>query len=123
MYEVITVIIILVCLMLGFIVLIQNPKGGGLSATFGQAGNQLLGAQRSTDMVEKWTWGLAIALLVFSLSANAFIGSGTQATQQQGLPAELGIEADPNRATTTTQPVQELTPQNIIVPEEGTEEP
>ena len=120
MYEIITVVIILVCLMLGFIVLIQNPKGGGLSATFGQAGNQLLGAQRSTNMVERWTWGLAIALLVFSLSTSAFIGTGTAAPDQQiGNP--FGPQADPTRAT-TTQPVQELAPTMTAPPVENTDD-
>jgi preprotein translocase subunit SecG len=92
MYEIITVIIILVCLMLGFIVLIQNPKGGGLSATFGQAGNQLLGAQRSTDMVEKWTWGLA---------TNAFLDSGPTNDPLNNVPGAFTPEADPTRAVTT----------------------
>lgn len=73
MYIVITVFIIIVCLLLSLVVLIQNPKGGGLSSSFGGVGQQILGARRSTDMVEKATWTLAILLLVFSIGSAFFI--------------------------------------------------
>lgn len=96
MIEAIVIIILIVCVLLGAIVLIQNPKGGGLSATFGQAGNQLLGFQRSTDIVEKWTWGLLIALFVLTLSTSAFTG-GTAPVQQ---PGNLQEQADPTRVVT-----------------------
>ncbi len=50
------------------IVLIQNPKGGGVDPTMGgSAANQMFGAARSTDLIEKLTWGLAAALFVFSV--------------------------------------------------------
>lgn len=73
MYIVITVFIIIVCVLLSLVVLIQNPKGGGLSSTFGNVGQQILGARRSTDVVEKATWTLAILLLVFSIGSAFFI--------------------------------------------------
>ena len=93
MIEAITIIILIVCVLLGAIVLIQNPKGGGLSATFGQAGNQLLGFQRSTDIVEKWTWGLLIAIFVLTLSTSAFINRNPT-VQQSGT---IAPQADPSR--------------------------
>jgi protein translocase SecG subunit len=49
------------------VIILQNPKGGGLSSTFGgaQAANQLLGgASQSADVLETITWGLII--VVFS---------------------------------------------------------
>jgi preprotein translocase subunit SecG len=107
MIEAITIIILLVCVMLGAIVLIQNPKGGGLSATFGQAGNQLLGFQRSTDIVEKWTWGLLVALFVLTLSTSAFIDRNPAAPVQDG----LAPQADPTRATApVSAPAPSLVP-------------
>ena len=84
MYEIITVLIILVCVLIMLIVLIQNPKGGGLTSTFGGAGTQMFGHKKATDLVEKWTWGLAIGLLVLSLSATLFISSGTGNQQPAG---------------------------------------
>ena len=45
------VLIIIASIVLGLIVLIQNPKGGGLSGTFGGVGNQLLGVKKTTDVL------------------------------------------------------------------------
>ena len=77
LYTVITVLIIIICVMLSLVVLIQNPKGGGLSATFGGVGNSILGARKSTDFIEKATWTLAIGLLLFSLLSAAFVEKKT----------------------------------------------
>lgn len=73
MYAFVTILIVVVCVLLGAVVLIQNPKGGGLSSSFGGVGQQLLGARRSTDIVEKLTWGFAIGLIVLCLSTSFFI--------------------------------------------------
>ena len=57
--------------MLVLVVLVQNPKGGGLSSTFGGGGgNQIMGAKKTTDFLEKATWTLAIALISLSLLSN-----------------------------------------------------
>lgn len=73
MYAFITILIVVVCVLLGAVVLIQNPKGGGLNASFGGVGQQLLGARRSTDVVEKLTWGFAVGLIVLCLSTSFFV--------------------------------------------------
>ena len=73
MYVLITVIIIIVCILLSAVVLIQNPKGGGVSSSFSGASQQLFGASRSSDVVEKTTWTLAVLMLVFCLSTAFFI--------------------------------------------------
>ncbi len=73
MYAFVTILIVVVCVLLGAVVLIQNPKGGGLSSSFGGVGQQLLGARRSTDIVEKLTWGFAIGLIVLCLSTSFFV--------------------------------------------------
>lgn len=114
-YTIFTIIIILVCVLLGGIVLIQNPKGGGLSATFGQAGNQLLGFKKSTDIVEKWTWYLAVALLVLCLGATATIDRTASAEQVQ----TTFEGADPSLAApATTAPVPNAVPQPAAPVEE-----
>jgi preprotein translocase subunit SecG len=73
MYIVITVLIILVCLFLILVVLVQNPKGSGLAAGFTTIGNQVMGARKATDVMEKATWYSVIALLVLSLTSGFFI--------------------------------------------------
>lgn len=75
MVVVLTVVIALICVMLMGVVLIQKPKGGGLDATFGGTGNQLLGANRSTDFIEKVTWGLAIGLFLLCIAMSILLAS------------------------------------------------
>lgn len=78
MYTFLVILAIVVCVFLILIVLVQNPKGGGLASNFAGS-NQVMGVQKTTDFVEKATWGLAIALLVISLSINFFIPRGEKA--------------------------------------------
>ena len=74
MVTFLTVIITLVCILLMAVILIQNPKGGGVDSTFGgQSANQMFGAARSTDFIEKLTWGLAIALVVLCIFTTFFV--------------------------------------------------
>ena len=69
------ILIALVCVLLMAVILIQNPKGGGVDSTFGgQSANQMLGAAGSTDFIEKLTWGLAIALFVLCIITSLMVG-------------------------------------------------
>ncbi len=52
------------------IVLAQNSKGGGLSSTFGGGAGQFGGVVQTNKFLEKTTWTLAIALIVFSIAAS-----------------------------------------------------
>ena len=65
----IIVLIIITCFLLVAVVLIQNPKGGGLSANFSSS-NQFMGVRKTADFLEKATWTLAIILMSLSLAAN-----------------------------------------------------
>ena len=110
------ILIILACVLLGFFVLIQNPKGGGLSGALGGVGNQVIGVRQTTDVLEKGTWILAVLIAVLCLTAPFFIGKGGKATQtlapsavekagagapvQQAPPAQLpNTQPQPNPAT------------------------
>lgn len=73
MYIFISVLILVVSVLLGLIVLVQNPKGGGLAANLTGAGSQFMGVRQTADFLEKASWGLAIALLVLSLTATMVI--------------------------------------------------
>lgn len=74
MLKFITILIALICVLLIFVVLIQNPKGGGVDSTFGgQSANQMFGAARSVDFIEKLTWGLAGALFALCIFASFFV--------------------------------------------------
>lgn len=71
------ILLIVVSAVLGLIVLVQNPKGGGLAGNVGGFSNQLMGVKQTTDVLEKGTWifGGLIALLcvlsVFFISNSA----------------------------------------------------
>lgn len=66
----IIILIAIVSVLLMLVVLIQNPKGGGLDASFGGKGaQQVLGAARSTDFMEKLTWYLFAAMIVLCIAA------------------------------------------------------
>ena len=80
MTIVLLIVAVIVCLLLGFIVLIQNPKGGGLASNFSSS-SQLMGVQKTGDFLEKGTWVLAIALMVLSLAINVTIKTGGGAVQ------------------------------------------
>jgi preprotein translocase subunit SecG len=72
-----TILIAAVAFFLIAAVLIQNPKGGGVDSTFGGAqANQMFGAARSADLIEKITWGLAITLFVLCILATFVVGTG-----------------------------------------------
>jgi protein translocase SecG subunit len=62
----ISIIIIILSVLLGLVVLAQNPKGGGLAAGFTGA-QQIGGVQRTADFMEKATWTLATAVMVLCL--------------------------------------------------------
>jgi len=71
MYGVIVVVAIIVSVALVLVVLAQNAKGGGLSSEFGGGGSsRIMDVRRTGDFLENATWGLAIAILVLSLSAH-----------------------------------------------------
>ena len=86
MLEAIIIIIIIACVLLILAVLIQNPKGGGLSQSFGGFSNQMMGVKRTTDFLEKTTWSLIGGIAILSLATIFFINrSSTTATTENPL--------------------------------------
>lgn len=76
MLSTITVLIAIVSVLLVLVVLMQNSKGGGLDPTFGGQAQQLFGAARSTDFIEKATWVLAGLLIVLCIVAVMTVSGG-----------------------------------------------
>ncbi len=65
-------IVIIASIILGLIILIQNPKGGGLSSSFGGIGNQLMGVKQTTDILEKGTWVFAAIIGILCITSALF---------------------------------------------------
>lgn len=75
MLSLMTIFIALIAILLMGAILIQNPKGGGVDSTFGGSqANQMFGAAKSTDFIEKITWYLAIALFVLCIIVALMVG-------------------------------------------------
>lgn len=69
MYGLFSILILITCALLLLVILVQNPKGGGLSSTFGE-GNQFMGVKKTSDFLERSTWALALALVALTLVSN-----------------------------------------------------
>tara|TARA_B100001564_G_C20564984_1_gene635560 strand:- start:264 stop:602 length:339 start_codon:yes stop_codon:yes gene_type:complete len=69
-----TVVILIICFLLGAVILVQNPKGGGLASGY-TGGSQLGGVQRTTNFLEKSTWYLVVALFVACILAGVTNGT------------------------------------------------
>ncbi len=69
MYSVLLVLIVLAAILMCFIVLIQNSKGGGLASGFSSS-NQIMGVRKTTDVLEKTTWTLAAIMVVLSVVSS-----------------------------------------------------
>ncbi|PLW95530.1 MAG: preprotein translocase subunit SecG, partial [Marinilabiliales bacterium] len=83
-YVFLVVLMVIVCVLLGLIVLVQNSKGGGLVAGM-QSSNQVMGVRQTADFLEKSTWTLAIVLLALSLLSIFVIPRGTEMDEESRL--------------------------------------
>ena len=82
MFIILSVLIVIACIVMIFLVMVQNSKGGGLATnlTGGSAIASQMGSRRGADFVEKATWYVLGAMLVFAFLANV-VGTGpTQET-------------------------------------------
>jgi len=104
------ILIVLASLLLSFFVLIQNPKGGGLSSGF-SGGANLIGVQRTGDILEKGTWILIISVMVFSIAINILGTSST--TGGLGDQIEAPVQA-PAMNLNPTQTPANATPQETL---------
>jgi preprotein translocase subunit SecG len=69
MFTIFLALITIVCFLLIIAVMVQNPKGGGLSSSLGGS-TQIGGVQKTTDFLDKSTWTLATALIVLILLSS-----------------------------------------------------
>jgi len=127
MGTIISILIIIVCVFLILVVLVQNSKGGGLASSFASS-NQVMGVRKTADFLEKATWTLAIALLVFCLWSTAYdkpAGGNTKSTEsvtrqkgaEEGTPANTSTTAP--SAKTQAAPVNSAPTPNKTVPPTG----
>ncbi len=104
------ILILIFALLLILVVLAQNPKGGGLSSQFGGSGaSNIIGVKKTNDLLEKLTWGFAIAIVVLSLGSKTLMNTQSatedlspnleKAGEQQILPPTLDTNDDSSGST------------------------
>ena len=103
-YNLFLAVILLIAVILILIVMVQNPKGGGLSQSLGGVSSQVFGAKNSAGLVEKVTWYLALAIVVLSMSSVIFISGGASFDEIERSDAEIFNEEgefNPNQEVET----------------------
>lgn len=96
------ILIIIACVVLSLIVLVQNPKGGGLSGNVAGFSNQFMGVKQTTDVLEKGTWIFAAVVAVLCLVSTIFIpGSHTRRVEGNGTQTEQQAPAQPAQPANT----------------------
>ena len=119
-FSIFLVLITIVCFLLVVVIMVQNPKGGGLSSAIG--GSQMMGGvQKTTDFLDKSTWTLAGVLLALILLSSLSFGSSSTDSKVLGtddvtIPA-VQTPAAPEANTATGQ-----TTDNAATTSEATEE-
>ncbi len=96
------ILIIVSCIILGAIVLIQNPKGGGLSGSLSGFSNQLMGVKQTNDVMEKGTWIFAAVVGILCIVSPAFIpknSASSSKTQDMTQDAKSVPSATPKANT------------------------
>jgi len=96
------IILLLACIFLGFIILVQNPKGGGLAGNVAGFSNQFMGVKQTTDILEKGTWILALVVVLLCLFSTLFIPKATKT--QVRVPTSTSAPVTPGAQPVTPQP-------------------
>jgi preprotein translocase subunit SecG len=103
------ILVLLASVVLGLIVLIQNPKGGGLSGSIAGFSNQFMGVKQTTDVLEKGTWIFAAIVGVLCLFSAFFISDNNAVSgPSKASDAQLPATSQPAGAT-NQQPANTIT--------------
>jgi len=94
------ILVILASVILGLIVLVQNPKGGGLAGNIAGFSNQFMGVKQTTDVLEKGTWIFAGVIGVLCLVSTLFISGGSST----GTGASQKVSTAPVNTTPPASP-------------------
>ncbi len=96
------ILIIIACVFLGLIILVQNPKGGGLAGNVGGFSNQLMGVKQTTDVLEKGTWVLAIVVALLCLFSAMFVPKAGATNQR--VPEKVNANSVPTQQVPQPNP-------------------
>lgn len=104
MFTLIIILLIIVSFLLCIVVLVQNSKGGGLASGFASS-NQIMGVRKTTDFLEKLTWGFAISMFVLAMIANFALPKNSKQTNSSIIEEQLqNTPAAPSGPAPVAQP-------------------
>lgn len=106
-------LIVLVSALLAIVILIQNPKGGGLSGNIAGFSNQFMGVKQTTDVLEKGTWILSGVLVVLCLVSALVINSSSSQGNDalKNIPTTGGMPQQQAPAVSPQMPPADSIPQ------------
>ena len=116
-FSIFVALIVFVCFLLVLVIMVQNPKGGGLSSSFGGGTQQLGGVQKTSDFLDRSTWLLATLLLALILVSNITLSSGNDATDSKLLEDSSIPENFENPIEQPIQEIPEANPNQVPIPE------
>lgn len=90
--------------MLIVVILVQNPKGGGLSSEFGGSSSQMFGVQKTDDILEKLTWGFFTFIVVGALVTGIFLRGEINTGGNDALDVERSMAPAASGAAMPTMP-------------------
>ncbi len=103
LYTLCIVLILIASILIVLAVLVQSPKSG-MAANFG-ASNQIIGERQTADFLEKFTWGMAVAILVLSLLATL------------AMNGNLGSENSSSAAKDASALIEKMTTNEPVMPQ------
>src|SRR5881227_3418986 len=89
------ILILLACVILSLIVLVQNPKGGGLAGNIAGFSTQFMGVKQTTDVLEKGTWIFAVVIALLCITSTVFIPRPTKPKTQVEQTTNQGPQNNP----------------------------
>lgn len=97
LYTLCIILILVASVLIILAVLVQNPKSG-MAANFGVS-NQVMGVRQTTNFLEKFTWTMAVVIVVLSLVATLAMDRSLVATSNSKIDEDAkalmeNIESD-----------------------------
>ncbi len=92
-----SITIVIISLFLVIVVLVQKSKGGGLAAGF-QGSNQIMGAPKTADFLEKLSWSLMGIIAVLCIASSLMLSHSSQTTTSDSQLEEAPVQVDETAA-------------------------
>lgn len=98
------ILIVVASCFLGLIVLVQNPKGGGLAGNIAGFSNQFMGVKQTTDVLEKGTWIFGGVIAALCIASVLFIPRNVTSGMEDRINQATGTTIPAPKTTTPTPP-------------------